>query len=137
MFFCTQKYYRKRVSNSETMFKPILLLLCLVAVTVRQAMAMKICTMQPDYNSGDGKIKTYQGKIVKQFDEADTPAMQGNDCVELWCRAQCENERKCKKFAYLAILGGKTTCTLYSSAKIKNVACPRNKCDSEYGKCRG
>eukprot|EP00889_Picochlorum_renovo_P000479 jgi/Picre1/27509/NNA_000476.t1 len=68
------------------MFKPILLLLCLVAVTVRQAMAMKICTMKPDYNSGDGKVKTYQGKIVKQFDEADTPAMQGNDCVELWCR---------------------------------------------------
>lgn len=118
------------------MFKPFLLLLCLVAVTVRQAMAMKICTLQPDYPGSDNKVKTYQGKIVKQFDEAETPAMQGNECVELWCRAQCENESKCKKYAYLAMQNGKTTCTLYSSAKIKNVRC-LGKCDSEYGKCKG
>ncbi len=133
--FLMQNYSNAHI-HSKTMYKPVLLLLCLVALTIRQAMAMKICSMQPDYPGNDRKVKTYQGTIVKQFDEADTPAMQGNDCVTLWCRAQCENDSKCKKFSYLAMQNGRTTCTLYSKANVKNVKW-EGKGDLGYGKCRG
>lgn len=119
------------------MNKLVFLLLSLTAL-IMQTMAEhgRVCTMQ-NANVKNGRIKTYSGKVVKEFNENDTPAMQGNDCVKMWCRAQCEQDRKCKKFAYLAIRGGDTTCTLYSSAKSKNERCPGNVCDSEFGKCTG
>lgn len=117
------------------MYKLVLLFLCLAAVSV-QTMADRVCTMQ-NANVKSGRIKAYSGNIIKQFNEKDTAAMQGNDCVQLWCRTQCEQERKCKKYQYLAIRGGDTTCTLYSNAKTKKTSCPGNVCASEYGKCKG
>ena len=116
--------------------KVFMAVICILGLAVTQAWAARICTMQ---NAGvdKGKIKTYNGKIIKEFDEASTPAMQGNPCVELWCREQCNQESKCKKWAYFAVRGGKTTCTLYTNAKSKKMACPGNVCASEYGSCRG
>jgi hypothetical protein len=124
--------------KSTIMFNSaIMKVLLVVALAVSQALAARVCTMENAEVDRRGRIKTYSGNIIEQFDEASTPAMQGNDCVELWCRSQCNQKSNCKNWAYLAIRGGKTTCTLYSKAKSKSVSCPGNVCASEYGKCKG
>ena len=121
---------------SSAMMKVILVVACTLALAVPQALAARICTMK-NAEVERGKIKTYSGNIIEQFDEDSTPAMQGNECVELWCRSKCDQKSNCKNWAYLAIRGGKTTCTLYSKARSKTVSCPGNVCASEYGKCKG
>lgn len=121
---------------SKILVNILLLIAFTVTLATTQAEASRVCTMQ-NANVDKRRIKTYSGKIIEQWDEEDTPAMQGNECVSLWCRAQCDQNEKCKRWAYLAVRGGKTTCTLYSNAKTKNAACSGNVCDSEYGKCTG
>lgn len=108
-----------------------------LSLAVNQVAAARVCTMKNAHVIKEGKIKSYSGKIIKRWDESDTPAMQDNPCISLWCRSQCDNMQACKNWAYLAVRGGNTTCTLYSNAKSKDVNCPGNVCASEYGKCKG
>lgn len=62
----------------------------------------------------------------------------GNDCVWLWCMAQCRESEKCLKWSYQAVSGGKTLCTLHgASAKLAPVKCINGKCNSAYGSCTG
>lgn len=123
--------------RNSAMMKVILVVVCTLALAVPQTLAARICTMQNAEVDKKGRIKTYSGDVIEEFDEASTPAMQGNECVKLWCRSQCNQKSNCKNWAYLAIRGGKTTCTLYSKGRSKKVACPGNVCSSEYGKCKG
>lgn len=120
----------------QAVIRVFLAVVCTLALATTQARAARICSMK-NAEVSKGKIKTYNGSVLKMWDESDTPAMQGNDCVSLWCREQCNQDPKCKKWAYLAVRGGKTTCTLYKNAKSKNSSCPGNVCASEYGSCKG
>jgi hypothetical protein len=116
----------------------VVVLAALLAASIPAASAARLCTLkQAAMNPNNLKIKTLQGTVLKEYDESTTPAMKGNDCVELWCREMCTQDEKCKAFAYLAISGGSTTCTLYSKARSGLAQCNNGKCTSEYGVCKG
>ena len=139
---CTTSFLSKDTKPTPNMARVLALIIAtlfaLFAASIPAASAARLCTLnQANANSNNLKIKTMQGKVLEQFDESNTPAMQGNSCVELWCRNQCQQNEKCRGFAYLAISEGKTTCTLYSNAKRGSAQCINGKCTSEFGVCKG
>ncbi len=116
----------------------VTLFAALLAAGIPAASAERLCTLkQANAKMNSLKINTLKGTVLKQYDESTTPAMKGNVCVELWCRSMCQQDEKCRGFAYLAISEGKTTCTLYSKARSGLAQCNNGKCTSEYGTCNG
>ena len=90
----------------------------------------------------DLKIKTLAGSELKKFTEGSSKEMEEEDFYlepETWCQNQCENESECKGYAFLAISGGKTTCTLYGAVTSdqSTAKCRSFKCNSTFGFCNG
>jgi hypothetical protein len=74
--------------------------------------------------------------------EGSSSKMEGEDFYtepESWCQNQCGGDNECKGYAFLAVSGGKTTCTLYRDVTSDQsmAMCNSFKCNSTFGFCNG
>ena len=65
----------------QAVIRVFLAVVCTLALATTQARAARICSMK-NAEVSRGKIKTYNGSVLKMWDESDTPAMQPRPKVQ-------------------------------------------------------